>query len=64
MCEHMSQVIGRICNVFGELLHEYKATRSAIVVGKNTNPVCQTGDRLVHLGFIGSSFKSNVHDGH
>ena len=44
------QIIARLTNVFGDLLHEYRAPDSGIVIGKSTNPVGQAGARILHLG--------------
>ena len=48
----------------GEIVHVYKATTDAIVVGKSSNPVCMSGDRLVHFGIPGGKFEKNQQDGH
>lgn len=48
--------IGRIRNVFGDLLEEYYAPENGIVIGKSTNPVAQTGARILHLGIINSGY--------
>jgi len=58
------QVIGSIRNIFGDLVHEYTAPYNSVVIGKNVNPACQVGDRLVHLGLIGTEFREDVQDGH
>lgn len=42
--------IARVSNVFGDILAEYVAPADGIVVGRATNPVCQTGARMLHLG--------------
>jgi predicted deacylase len=47
------QVIARVSNLFGDVLREYEAPEDGIVVGKSTNPVNQTGDRILHLGIPG-----------
>lgn len=43
-------VIARLTNVFGDVEREYRAPESGIIIGKSTNPVAQTGARIVHLG--------------
>ena len=48
-----NQPIGRIRDVFGELLYEYCAPERGIVIGKSTNPVNETGGRILHLGIPG-----------
>mmetsp|Transcript_9434 Transcript_9434/g.13141 ORF Transcript_9434/g.13141 Transcript_9434/m.13141 type:complete len:654 (+) Transcript_9434:39-2000(+) len=58
------QVIGTIQNIFGDLIHEYTAPYDSVVIGKNVNPVCQVGDRLIHLGTIGTHFRKDAQDGH
>jgi uncharacterized protein len=42
--------VARVSNVFGDLLAEYPCPEDGIVVGRATNPVCQTGARVIHLG--------------
>ena len=42
--------LATVHNVFGDLITEYEAPDHTVVVGKATNPICQTGARVVHLG--------------
>jgi predicted deacylase len=44
--------IARIRNVFGDLIKEYFAPEDGIVIGKSTQPVGQTGARILHLGIM------------
>jgi predicted deacylase len=44
------QTIGRITNVFGDLIREINAPEEGYVVGKSTQPVSRTGGRILHLG--------------
>lgn len=37
-------------NIFGETVHTYVAPFSGIVIGKSVSPLCETGDRIIHLG--------------
>ncbi len=37
-------------NIFGDITKEYFAPEDGIVIGKSTNPVSQTGSRILHLG--------------
>ncbi|MDX1477063.1 MAG: succinylglutamate desuccinylase/aspartoacylase family protein [Saprospiraceae bacterium] len=46
------QEIARLQNIFGEELDTYRAPHAGIVIGKSVSPVCQTGDRILHLGTI------------
>lgn len=46
------EVIARQTNVFGDLLCEYRAPESGIVIGKSANPVGQTGSRILHFGTV------------
>ena len=57
-------VIAEIHSVWGDLVERIVATVDAIVVGKSTNPVCNTGDRLLHLGVCEQSFDAKADDGH
>jgi uncharacterized protein len=46
--------IARVTNLFGDLIAEYHAPEDGIVIGRSTNPVCETGARVLHLGVIGT----------
>ena len=37
-------------NIFGDVVCLYRASESGIVIGKSTNPINQTGGRILHLG--------------
>ena len=58
------QVIGEVRDIFGRTMHTYKTQNAGVVVGMNVNPVCQVGDRLVHLGVVGHEFMTDSQDGH
>lgn len=45
--------IARVSNIFGDVIREYTAPEAGVVVGKSTNPVNQTGSRILHLGVPG-----------
>jgi uncharacterized protein len=40
-------------NAYGDLVHTYRATEDAVVIGCSMNPVAHTGARIVHLGVEG-----------
>lgn len=44
------EVIARVRDAFGDLRTEYLAPETGVVIGKSTNPVGQTGARILHLG--------------
>ena len=44
------QPIASQVNIFGDIVHEYVAPEDGIVIGHATNPVGQTGERILHLG--------------
>jgi predicted deacylase len=46
------KLIASIRDIFGNLLKEYHAPETGIVIGKSTSPVNQTGGRILHLGII------------
>ena len=46
------QIVARVSNVFGQTIAEYKTEMDGIVIGRSSNPVCQTGGRILHLGTI------------
>jgi predicted deacylase len=45
-------LIATVQNIFGEITKKYYAPADGVVIGKNVNPVNQTGDRILHLGII------------
>lgn len=44
------QLVATISDLFGDLVREYYAADDGVVVGKSSNPVAQTGARILHLG--------------
>ncbi|ORE10015.1 hypothetical protein BCV72DRAFT_200536 [Rhizopus microsporus var. microsporus] len=46
------EIIARIKNMFGNIIEEYFAPCTGIVIGRSSNPVAMAGDRIVHLGVI------------
>jgi len=47
-----ADLIGRQRNIFGDVVREYHAPYGGVVIGRSTNPVGQTGARIVHLGRV------------
>lgn len=45
--------VAQVRDVYGRLVREYFAPEDGIVIGKSTNPVNQTGSRILHLGILG-----------
>ncbi|HLD00203.1 MAG TPA: succinylglutamate desuccinylase/aspartoacylase family protein [Candidatus Nanoarchaeia archaeon] len=45
-------LIARVRSIFGEVIKEYFAPEEGIVIGKSTDPVNQTGSRIIHLGLV------------
>jgi len=45
-------LIARQRNIFGDVVREYHAPTGGVVIGRSTNPVGQTGARIVHLGSV------------
>ncbi len=46
------EVIATMRNIFGDLKREYLAPEDGVVIGKSTNPINQTGGRILHLGIL------------
>lgn len=46
------ELIATLRNIFGDIIEEYQAPEDGIVIGKSTNPVNQTGGRILHLGVL------------
>lgn len=47
------QPFARLVNVFGDVAKEYIVPQDGVVIGKEVNPVNQTGGRMLHLGIPG-----------
>lgn len=45
------EVVARIRNIFGEVMKEFEAPVSGLVIAKNVNPICQTGMGIMNIGF-------------
>ncbi|KAG0166680.1 hypothetical protein DFQ30_006898 [Apophysomyces sp. BC1015] len=45
-------LVARIKNIFGNVVDEYFAPCGGIVIGRSSNPVAMSGDRIIHLGVI------------
>ena len=58
------EVVAEIHSVWGDIVDSVCAEVDAIVVGKSTNPVCNSGDRLLHLGVCEQRFEEKAEDGH
>ncbi len=58
------EVVAVVHSVWGDLVESVMAETDAIVVGKSTNPVCNTGDRVLHLGVCEQRFEAKADDGH
>lgn len=54
------EVIARVRDPFGELRAEYRAKEAGVVIGKSTNPVGQTGARILHLGIPSAAPEGTV----
>lgn len=46
------EVIATLSDIFGKRIKDYFAPEDGVVIGKNVNPVAQTGSRILHLGII------------
>jgi len=57
-------VIAEVHSVWGALLDAIPSPADGVVVGKSTNPVCQSGDRIIHLGVVEGTFEKKADDGH
>lgn len=45
-------LIARQADIFGDVVREYHAPSPGVVIGRSTNPVGQTGARILHLGDV------------
>ena len=44
------QLIAIVYDVFGQVKEEIHADKNGVVIGKNVNPNCEAGTRILHLG--------------
>jgi predicted deacylase len=44
------ELVATIVDIFGNVIEEIEADEDGVVVAKATNPVCQVGSRVIHLG--------------
>lgn len=58
------ELIATIHSVFGDLEEEYFAPQDGVIVGKHVDPVCQSGNRILHLGVVEDTLPAVVDDGH
>jgi predicted deacylase len=47
--------VASVHDVYGNLIEEYVAPHSSVVIGKSVNPVNLTGSRILHLGKVPGS---------
>jgi len=45
-----AQRVAHLTNPYGDIIAEYHAPESGVIVGHSVNPVSQTGARILHLG--------------
>jgi hypothetical protein len=45
--------IAQVRDIYGKVIRDYFAPEAGVVIGKSTNPVNQTGSRILHLGIEG-----------
>ena len=50
---HAGDRIAQVRDVYGRVIRDYFAPEAGVVIGKSTNPVNQTGSRILHLGIEG-----------
>ncbi|KAJ1679699.1 hypothetical protein EV182_001512 [Spiromyces aspiralis] len=56
--------IAHIHSVFGDLIETYYAPDDGVIVGKHVDPVCQSGNRILHLGIVEGQYLQHTDDGH
>lgn len=48
------ECVAKLYNEWGDLVATYDAPEDGVVIGKETNPVAGTGERILHLGIEGA----------
>lgn len=61
VAERVSQgdVVARQTNIFGDVIREYRAPETGVVIGRSTDPIAPSGGRILHLG-IERTFSSDL----
>lgn len=54
LCQNVRRgdLLGRLTDVFGEVIREYRATEDGVIIGKSVNPAGPGGARVAHVGHI------------
>ncbi|MBX3251941.1 MAG: succinylglutamate desuccinylase/aspartoacylase family protein [Myxococcales bacterium] len=54
LCQSVQRgdLLGRLTDVFGEVVREYRATEDGVIIGKSVNPAGPVGARIAHVGHI------------
>ena len=47
-----NQLVATLSNIFGDAAQSYHAPKRGVVIGKETYPIAQTGERILHLGIL------------
>ncbi|KFY87330.1 hypothetical protein V500_07028 [Pseudogymnoascus sp. VKM F-4518 (FW-2643)] len=60
------ELIAQVESIFGDVIEEVHAPADylTVVVGLEANPIARGGNRIVHLGVVGSNFGEVANDGH
>ena len=56
---HRGQPIASLRNIFGDLIKEYLAPEDGLLIGKSSDPINQTGGRILYLGVPASEGEIN-----
>jgi len=51
------EVVARVRDLFGNVVREFKSSHDGIVIGKNSNPSNQSGEKILYLGLCEDSKK-------
>jgi len=52
-------IVDEVSNVFGEKLHQHKSKSKGIILGYNSFPLVEKGDKLIHIGLLEESVNEN-----
>ncbi len=56
------ETIATISDIYGNKIETIVCPNDAVVVAKATNPVCEVGSRVMHLGFIWDDYEESEFD--
>lgn len=54
------EILAQRTNIWGDLLNEMLAPHAGVIVGRSTQPVARTGDRVAHIGEVATDADTHL----